>query len=124
MLEAPPELRVPGLRLVRRPLAVGSTVRVGIATGAGRGVASGSVAAVGLTQTIWPLTTPVAGLAALACAVAPGATGAPVVDERFQLAGFIIAGRDDAPESTMYPVAAWQDAVRSLGSVGAAARVD
>jgi hypothetical protein len=56
----------------------------------------------------------VRNLAALECFVAPGASGAPVVDSALTVQGFIVAGSQDPshPESFAYPAKHWADFVR------------
>jgi hypothetical protein len=109
VLEAPAEVKIDGLPLRRGPATVGLTVHVAVAAGNRTGLSDGLVKGTSSTIAIDPLPAPVAGLVPLDCFVAPGSSGAPVVDESMAVAGFVVAGSSDPDEpwSFMYPAEAW-----------------
>lgn len=116
LLEVPNELKIPGLRIDTGALHAGDFVRVGVAAGERVGVSTGSiinsraqriqVAPIGMVQ----------DLIAVECVVAPGASGAPVVDASFAVRGFIVAGATDQPPSYMYPISEWADFLQAKDS--------
>ena len=110
---APKDLAIPGLRLDGRAMKKGDRVHFAIATGDRTGVGSGTVAeARERTVPIAPLG-PVPNAVELEAFVAPGACGAPVVDEHFRVRGFITAGSVDPsrPISYMHPASRWKHVV-------------
>lgn len=130
VLEAPPELKMPGLRLDPGKAQPGLQVRVGVAAGERVGVSGGTIRAVEQRQNIAPVRV-VKGLTEIDCVVAPGASGAPVVDETMAVRGFIVAGSHDRPPAYMFPATAWAQALqrpsarltrKRAGSRGTAAR--
>jgi hypothetical protein len=63
----------------------------------------------GQTMRVPPVRGRVPHLVTMKCPVAPGASGAPVVDEAFTVRGFVVAGSTDLdnPWSVMYPASRW-----------------
>lgn len=114
LLEAPAEWDAPGLILSAEPPTDGTPVRVAVAAGERVGVSSGTIRESAEKMVTVAPVGPVPHLVSIACAVAPGSSGAPVVDSSFAVRGFIVAGRDDwkKPSSEMYPAARWAGAVR------------
>jgi S1-C subfamily serine protease len=107
ILEAPGDLKVPGLQLNTAPVTRGATVRIGVAAGTRIGVSSGIIKRPKeVSVKIEPIGL-VKNLVEIDAAVAPGASGAPVVDEQFAVCGFVVAGRPDQPPALMYPAARW-----------------
>ncbi|CDO89528.1 hypothetical protein AWC29_13425 [Mycobacterium triplex] len=117
VLEAPDHLRTPGLRLATGRLQLGATVQMLVAAGAVTGISSGRVTALDASIRIAEIGE-VAGLAELDGVVAPGASGAPVVDATLSVCGFVVAGSID-PEvahSFAYPAECWASFVRESAS--------
>ena len=118
LLDCPADLKVPGLRLSSAAAVPGSKVRIAIAAGERVGLASGSVAT-GLEARvdIAPIG-PVDHLVQVDAAVAPGSSGAPVVDDDMNVLGFIVAGSTDPdrPVSYVYPAARWARHVAAVPS--------
>jgi hypothetical protein len=112
MLEVPRDLKVPGLHLDPQPLSRNLSVRIGVAAGHSVGVSSGTVSdprerdievvPIGLVR----------HLVAVECTVAPGAAGAPVVDDAMAVRGFVAAGGVRHPPALVYPAYRWIDALR------------
>jgi hypothetical protein len=107
LVEVPDELKVDGLRLDPRPVTRDLEVRVAVAAGERVGVSSGVISnprkqrievySLGLVdKLVW-----------VECTVAPGASGAPVVDGSMAVRGFVVAGRMDRPPTLMYPAECW-----------------
>ncbi len=118
LLDCPAALKVPGLRLSSAEAAPGSKVRIAIAAGERVGLASGSVAnGLEARVDIAPIG-PVDHLVQVDAAVAPGSSGAPVVDEDMNVLGFIVAGSTDPdrPVSYVYPAARWARHVTAVPS--------
>ena len=116
LLACPATLKVPGLRLNAAPVAPSSGVRFGVAAGPRVGLSSGAVATdVEATVDIAPIGR-VDHLVRLDAAVAPGSSGAPVVDGSMSVRGFIVAGSTDPeqPISYFYPATRWARHVRAL----------
>lgn len=112
ILEAPASVKAPGLMIDAKPVTQGLAIRTGVAVGTGVGVSSGRVrSAKEISAPIAPIPGIVKHLIDLECAVAPGSSGAPVVDSDFKVRGFIVAGKSDAPESYMYPASRWAAAI-------------
>lgn len=110
LLAAPDTLQAPGLRLASTPMTAGDVVQVVVAAGEKTGISTGTVTRAHLApMSVPPLDGKVRNLAALECVVAPGASGAPVVDESMAVCGFIVAGSSDPgdPRSFAYPAAHW-----------------
>ena len=110
ILAAPDALKVPGLRLDAAALRVGESIQVLVAAGEKTGISSGKVKRAELDPvSIAPIEGKVRNLAELACVVAPGASGAPVVDAAMAVRGFIVAGSTDPsdPRSFVYPAKRW-----------------
>jgi hypothetical protein len=115
LVDAPPELRVPGLRLDATPLAAGTRLQVAVAAGDRVGLSSGEVTT-GREQSlqILPIGT-VPQMLHIRCAVAPGSSGAPAVDEAMRARGFVVAGSvdPDRPDSFLLQAARWAGALPS-----------
>lgn len=107
LLEVPPDLRVPGLRLDATPPGRRLEVRVGVAAGERVGVSSGTIDNPAERVIDVAPVGQVSGLVEVQCVVAPGACGAPVVDATMAVRGFIVAGAEDRPPSIMYPASRW-----------------
>ncbi|MDE3090903.1 MAG: SIR2 family protein [Chloroflexota bacterium] len=112
VLQVPTELKVHGLRLAVGPLNPNMAVRVGVAAGKRVGVSSGSITYPREQRIDVAPIGRVDNLVSVDCVVAPGASGAPVVDNSFAVLGFIVAGATDNPPSFMYPAARWADALQ------------
>jgi hypothetical protein len=109
ILDVPPGLKVNGFSLDTGPVSADQPVRIGVAAGERIGISAGAIQDPReVSMNIAPTGT-VQHLVAINALVAPGASGAPVVDGSFAVRGFIVAGRDDAPPSFMYPAARWRD---------------
>lgn len=109
-LTLPEEFRLPRLRVSTAPLQAGMPIQVGVAAGDRRGVARGEISTgIEVSLAIAPLPGEVPHLIELRCAVAPGASGAPVVNDKMEVVGFIVAGSSDLknPKSFMYPARRW-----------------
>ncbi len=109
LLEAPESLRVPGLRLDAELLQPGEVVTTAVAAGAETGISRGIVTeGISTSVNIDPIGV-VRDLVSLNCLVRPGASGAPVVDSKMSVRGFIVAGSMDEsrPVSLMYPTNYW-----------------
>jgi hypothetical protein len=117
VLEAPRDLCAPGLRLASGPLQPNAAVQVFVTTGAATGISSGKVTARGVSTSIAPIRGEISDLVELECVVAPGASGAPVVDTTLSVCGFIVAGSTDPkdPRSYAYPAEHWASFVQKSG---------
>jgi hypothetical protein len=115
LVDPPEGLHGAGLSLNAAPLAKGARVQVAIAAGERVGLSSG-VIPTGRPEDlqIQPIGV-VADLVHVRCAVAPGSSGAPVVDDRMHVRGFVVAGSLDAnrPDSFLLPAGRWARAVRT-----------
>lgn len=110
LFEAPATLRIPGIRLSCEPLGTKTAVQVFVAAGERVGIGAGTVTDVRLPpQEIQPLRQKVRDLVALACHVAPGSSGAPVVDADLAVRGLVVASNANPadPLCFAYPAAAW-----------------
>ncbi len=110
ILEAPDALQTPGLRLTATPLKPGAIMQVLVAAGEKTGISTGTVTKARLApMDVPPIEGQVPNLAGLECVVAPGASGAPVVDDTMAVRGFIVAGSRDPqnPWSFAYPAQHW-----------------
>jgi hypothetical protein len=115
VLEAPASLQVPGLRLSTAPLKKGEAIQVLVAAGDKTGISTGVVKKPRVDpMMIAPVPDKVRDLAALECLVAPGSSGAPVVDGALDVRGFVVAGsmNPNNPLSFAYPAQYWADALR------------
>lgn len=114
VLEAPIGLRAPGLRLANGSLQINDDVQICVAAGAKTGISTGKFRASVESMNIAPIGA-VRDLAELECFVAPGSSGAPVVDAALFVRGFIVAGSVDPqhPRSFAYPAQHWASFVRS-----------
>jgi hypothetical protein len=106
LLEAPDELKVPGLRVDLDPVTLGLDVRVAVAAGERVGLSTGTINSYEQTIEIVPIGT-VDHLVAVECVVAPGSSGAPVVDGSMAVRGFVVAGGVENPPALMYPAERW-----------------
>ena len=107
LLEAPDELKIPGLRVDPDPVTLGLDTRVAVAAGERVGLSTGVVVdTVELTVAIDPIGM-VDHLVAVDCVVAPGSSGAPVVDGSMAVRGFVVAGGVEQPPALMYPAERW-----------------
>lgn len=107
LLQVPDEFKVSGLRLDVTPFEQNLLVHIGVAAGERVGVSSGLIEHLNeQRQSIVPIGE-VDRLIAIEAVVAPGASGAPVVDDKMAVRGFIVAGSTDRPPSLMYPAYRW-----------------
>jgi hypothetical protein len=116
VLRVPGEIRAAGLRLNTSPIAADAEIQVAVAAGKRTGLAVGSVSTgLEVDLNIAPIGM-VEGIMELQVVVAPGSSGAPVVDRDMAVRGFIVAGSSDpaSPPSFMYPVTAWRDAIETI----------
>jgi hypothetical protein len=113
VLEAPTHLRTPGLRLATGQLQLDAAVQVLVAAGGATGISAGTVTNPGASISIIEVGA-VGDLVELDCLVAPGASGAPVVDATLSVCGFIVASSGDQkdPRSFAYPAEQWASFVR------------
>ena len=111
LLEMPAEWNPVGLRLNRDPLKTDMPVNIAVAAGErvgmSRGIIKDPTPSVVQVQPIGN----VEELVALDALVKPGASGAPVVNEDFEVLGFIVAGATDKPPSYMLPAHFWASVV-------------
>jgi hypothetical protein len=114
LVEVPPGLKVPGLRLDATPLPRDLAVQVAVAAGERVGISSGRVADPGERQLEVAPVGRVGQLVAVECVVAPGSAGAPVVDDALAVRGYIVAGSTDRPPSFMYPAPRWGGGLDAL----------
>ncbi len=118
VLEVPPALRARGLALAQAPAVATQAVHVAVQAGARQGLSDGVVRGAVGPVVIAPIPKPVAGLVELQCVVAPGSSGAPVVDDgSMAVIGFIVAGSSDPdnPRSFMFPASAWVQGLVEIG---------
>ncbi|MBI4790219.1 MAG: SIR2 family protein [Chloroflexi bacterium] len=111
ILRVPDEFRVSGLRLNTAPISANLAVEVAVAAGERVGISSGVIADPREKRLQIAPVGQVSHLVEVTCVVAPGASGAPVVDKSFAVRGFIVAGATDQPPSFMYPAARWRAAL-------------
>jgi S1-C subfamily serine protease len=105
--------RFPGLRLGKARPKAGLPVHIGVAAGERAGVSSGHIKDAREQEVNVAPIGRVPHLIAIDCQVAPGSSGAPVVDADLTVRGYIVAG-GDKPPSFMYPSYRWADRLRSL----------
>jgi S1-C subfamily serine protease len=113
LIEVPAGLNAPGLRLDASPFKAGMGIRVGVAAGQRVGISSGVIKDT-LERPLTISPAPLAeGILSVEIYVAPGASGAPVVDERLAVRGYIIGGQRDEenPVSYVYPAHRWAGAL-------------
>jgi len=113
ILDVPAGYDAVGLRLNRDPLKSDTPVTIGVAAGERIGMSRGMIrdpAPQGVS--VQPLGN-VRELVAVDAVVKPGASGAPVVSEDFEVLGFIVAGSSDQPPSYMLPASFWAGAVNN-----------
>jgi hypothetical protein len=117
LLEVPDGWSPCPLSVDASPVSVGDIMRVAVFAGERPGVSSGAVAGVEYDLRIEPVGN-VEGLVSLHLAVAPGSSGAPVVDASQRLRGFVVAGSQDLthPESYMDPASRWHAALARAAS--------
>ena len=117
LLEAPERWAAHAVALNTDEISPGDLVRVAVFAGDRCGMSTGAVAdRTNISTRIEPVGD-VRGLVGLRVAVAPGSSGAPVVDEALRLRGFIVAGSTDLqnPWSLMDPASRWHAAL-SVGN--------
>jgi NAD-dependent SIR2 family protein deacetylase len=105
-IELPPDLKFPGLRLTQDSLKPDLLVHVGVAAGERVGISSGIIRQSEEKSILIASVGVIDRLVEIDCAVTPGSSGAPVVDDNFAVRGFIVASTQDPP-SYMYPSYAW-----------------
>lgn len=113
--KVPEGLNTPGLQLDvdEHPLKAGMAIRVGVAAGEQVGISSGIIAEVAEQNLEIRPVGMVHQLIAVQCTVAPGSSGAPVVDAgSLAVKGFIVAGNTESPHSFMYPAYRWANALK------------
>lgn len=113
LLAVPDGFTGPGLRLEASVAAPDDIVQVAVAAGEKTGVSTGAVTtAVDVTVSVDPIGR-VNNLTSIEAFVRPGSSGAPVVDKRMAVRGFIVAGstNEAKPHSFMYPTHQWIDFV-------------
>lgn len=107
LLEVPGDLKVTGLRVDARRVTRDLNVRVAVAAGERVGVSSGVITNPRKQRLeIQPIGM-VDKLVEIECTTAPGASGAPVVDGRMAVRGFVVAGGGGRPPAFMYPAECW-----------------
>jgi SIR2-like domain len=107
LLEVPDDLKLTGLHLDDGPVTRDLEVRVAVCAGERTGVSSGVIANPRRQRLeIQPIGM-VDKLVEVQCTVAPGASGAPVVDRNMAVRGFVVAGGPDRPPAFMYPAECW-----------------
>ncbi len=106
LVEVPDGLKVAGLRIDPRSVTHDLKVRVAVAAGERVGISSGVVTSSQLRVDIQPVGI-VDKLVEIECTTAPGASGAPVVDGRMAVRGFVVAGAPERPPALMYPAECW-----------------
>jgi len=137
ILAAPKELQGPGLRIDATAVTAGLPIQIGVAvrhemqnpvkparkpravkqSKVAFGLSSGTV--INGDEKQMDLSGYHCGHAIeLACAVAPGSSGAPVVDETMAVRGFVIGGKVDIhhPLSVMFPASRWARELNQLQS--------
>lgn len=107
ILQVPKQVKALGLRMDTRPLKSNLPVHIAVAAGPRIGVSSGVIDNPNEERLQIDPVGNVDHLIAIDCVVAPGSSGAPVVDSSFGVRGFIVAGRHDRPPSHMYPAYRW-----------------
>ena len=105
--------KFPGLRLSTKRPTVDMPVHIGVAAGERTGVSSGHIRDPREQEiNVTPIGR-VPHLIATDCPVAPGSSGAPVVDADLNVCGYIVAG-SDKPPSFMYPSYRWATRLRAI----------
>jgi hypothetical protein len=115
ILEVPSESQVIGLNLNTAPATSNLSVRIGVAAGERIGISSGSVLSGEVSTNIEGIGV-VKNLVSIQAVVAPGASGAPVLDDAFSVRGIIVAGGLDRPPAWMYPANRWADVLKKQPS--------
>jgi len=111
ILDVPAGLDTVGLRLNRESLKQDLPVTIGVAAGERLGMSKGIIRDPAPTVVnVMPLGD-VKELVAVEALVKPGSSGAPVVNEEFEVLGFIVAGAMDRLPSYMFPTYFWAGAV-------------
>jgi S1-C subfamily serine protease len=113
ILEVPANYDAVGLRLNRNRLRRDTHVTIGVAAGERIGVSKGIIRdPAAKVISVEPLGR-VQDLVAVEALVKPGASGAPVVNNNFEVEGFIVAGSIDRLPSYMLPTSHWAAALAS-----------
>lgn len=113
VLETPTDVDMPGLELAASEPLPGARVSMAVAAGTATGLSDGTVVTANPpTYDIQPLGQ-VHGLVELRARVAPGSSGAPVVDDAKRAVGMIVAGgkAPENPMTLMLPVSQWSHLV-------------
>ncbi len=105
--------KFPGLRLSTTRPKAGTPVHIGVAAGERVGVSSGHIQDPREQEINVTPVGRVPHLIAIDCQVAPGSSGAPVVDANLSVRGYIVAG-GDKPPSFMYPSYRWVARLRAI----------
>lgn len=105
VLEVPVDVRLPGLLMSPEPPASGSSVTLAVAAGKATGISRGTVVTGQPSTLVVEPIGQVSGIVELRARVAPGSSGAPVVDHAKQVVGVVVAGSDDPwnPVTLMLP---------------------
>jgi hypothetical protein len=113
LLEVPEAFSGPALALDPEPCPAGLPVRIVAAAGARRGLSEGRIA-IGRQEEreVAPLGR-VPALVRVDGRVAPGAYGAPVLDDAMCARGFVVRGGGDGPSFFMYPSTFWGGAAQA-----------
>jgi len=105
--------KFPGLQLSKSRPKAGTPVHIGVAAGERTGVSSGQISDASEHEIKVDPIGRVPHLIAVDCQVAPGSSGAPVVDADLKVRGYIVAG-SDKPPSYMYPAHRWGARVEKI----------
>lgn len=104
--------KFPGLRFNNSRPAAGTRVHIGVAAGARVGVSSGHIRNPREREVDIAPVGAVPHLVAVDAEVAPGSSGAPVVDADLTVRGYIVAG--DKKQALMYPSYRWAAELRAI----------
>lgn len=115
VLEVPPNLDIPGLRLDASPLVKDLQVHVGVAAGSRIGVSSGIVLDPQEYQISIAPVGKVNKCVTIDATVLPGSSGAPVVDAHMSVRGFVIGGGGGS-QAIIYPCQHWKSLLASLAA--------
>ena len=113
ILEVPNGFDAVGLRLNRESLAADTPVTIGVGAGERIGMSKGVIRDPAAQAVPVAPIGHVEALVAVEAVVKPGASGAPVVNEDFEVLGFVVAGASDRPPSYMLPAYFWAGALEN-----------